>query len=169
MFEYMGSMQQLREFLIRRRFSLGLSQRELARQCRINAGTIASIESGRVQRFPSLATLEALARGLQIEMSLLVDLAREGTTESPSIPGAYVVVAPERGMAHHPFLAEERKLLFECAEAGLTDEFLAFFRLLESPPEERRVTLLILQALAVEHLRRMRHFRGALDPDPCGS
>jgi transcriptional regulator with XRE-family HTH domain len=162
-------MHQLREFLIRRRFSLGLSQRELARQCRINAGTIASIESGRVQRFPSLATLEALARGLQVEMSLLVDLAREGAPESPSVPGVHVHVDSDRGVAHHALLAEERKLLLECAEAGLSDEFLAFFRLHESPPEDRRVTLLILQALAVEHLRRMRQLRGVLAPDLCGS
>ena len=151
----MGSMHHLREFLIRRRFALGLSQRELARHARLNAGTIASIESGRVQRFPSLATLEALARGLQVEMALLVDLARESSTpvreEASSLSSASVEYRGEI----HPLSAEERLLLLECEDAGIAGDLVASLRLLESSTDERRVTLLLLQALATELRRRM--------------
>ncbi len=151
----MGSMHHLREFLIRRRFTLGLSQRELARQCRLNAGTIASIESGRVQRFPSLATLEALARGLQVEMAMLVDLAREGSAPaSEDASSLSPSVAARRGETY-PLSTAERLLLLECEDSGISGDLVACLRLLESAPEDRRVTLLLLQALASDLRRRL--------------
>lgn len=68
-------MKLLREFLTRRRNELNLSQQELARISGVPAGTIASIEAGRVTRSPRPDTLRRLALGLQVGPEALLRMA----------------------------------------------------------------------------------------------
>jgi transcriptional regulator with XRE-family HTH domain len=68
-------MKLLREFLTRRRNELNLSQQELARISGVPAGTIASIEAGRVTRSPRPDTLRRLAQGLQVGPEALLRMA----------------------------------------------------------------------------------------------
>ncbi|MBC7543874.1 MAG: helix-turn-helix transcriptional regulator [Candidatus Sericytochromatia bacterium] len=68
-------MKLLREFLTRRRNELNLSQQELARISGVPAGTIASIEAGRVTRSPRPDTLRRLADGLQVGPEALLRMS----------------------------------------------------------------------------------------------
>src|SRR4051794_19317970 len=68
-------MKLLREFLTRRRNELSLSQQELARISGVPAGTIASIEAGRVTRSPRPDTLRRLALGLQVGPEVLLRMS----------------------------------------------------------------------------------------------
>jgi transcriptional regulator with XRE-family HTH domain len=68
-------MKLLREFLTRRRNELNLSQQELARISGVPAGTIASIEAGRVTRSPRPDTLRRLALGLQVGPEALLRMS----------------------------------------------------------------------------------------------
>ena len=68
-------MKLLREFLTRRRNELNLSQQELARTSGVPAGTIASIEAGRVTRSPRPDTLRRLAQGLQVGPDMLLRMS----------------------------------------------------------------------------------------------
>jgi transcriptional regulator with XRE-family HTH domain len=69
------AMKLLREFLTRRRNEQNLSQQELARISGVPAGTIASIEAGRVTRSPRPDTLRRLAQGLQVGPDLLLRMS----------------------------------------------------------------------------------------------
>ena len=69
------SVKLLREFIARRRNELQLSQQELARLSGVPAGTIASIEAGRVTRSPRPDTLQRLAQGLQVKAVSLLHLS----------------------------------------------------------------------------------------------
>lgn len=68
-------MKLLRDFLTRRRNELRLSQQDLARISGVPAGTIASIEAGRVTRSPRPDTLRRLADGLQVPPDTLLRLS----------------------------------------------------------------------------------------------
>jgi transcriptional regulator with XRE-family HTH domain len=69
------TMKLLREFLTRRRGELSLSQQELARISGVPAGTIASIEAGRVTRSPRPDTLRRLAQGVQVGPDVLLRMS----------------------------------------------------------------------------------------------
>lgn len=58
-----------------------MSQRDLAREAMMNAGTIASIEAGRVAKSPTRETLEKLAKGLRVSYEALDHLMRGSDTD----------------------------------------------------------------------------------------
>lgn len=74
-------MKLLREFVTRRRNELHLSQQDLARTSGVPAGTIASIEAGRVTRSPRPDTLRRLANGLEVPPEALLQLSGYLTDE----------------------------------------------------------------------------------------
>jgi transcriptional regulator with XRE-family HTH domain len=77
----------LRDFCIRRRLDLRLSQEEVARRGGISAGNIANLESGARPSLPRQKTIEGLARGLDVPYWLLDRLVR-GIPEKEAIADA---------------------------------------------------------------------------------
>ena len=74
-------MENLQGFVRARRKELGLSQRALGDKCGLDPGVIASLESGRVVKAPTLDTLEQLAAGLRVDLIALVRIARGEPSE----------------------------------------------------------------------------------------
>ena len=110
-----------------------------------------------MQRFPSLATLEALARGLQVEMSFLVDIARSQSSYGEGSSGAIeasVEFVEQAGP--YPMTSEERMIMDEVRQAGISEDLILSLGLFDCAPQERRVALHLLQALASDLMRRVR-------------
>lgn len=76
-------MERLRQFMIKRRERLDLTQRQLAVAASIQHGTIGAIEAGKVSKAPAIQTLDAIAIGLRVDPDLLVNIVRGkvGTSE----------------------------------------------------------------------------------------
>lgn len=89
-------MKLLREFVTRRRNELHLSQQDLARTSGVPAGTIASIEAGRVTRSPRPDTLRRLANGLAVPPEALLRLSGYLTDEVAFLDAARLPDAHSR-------------------------------------------------------------------------
>lgn len=80
----MDAMEQLKEFIIRRRDELHLSQRDLGKMSGLHHGTVAAIEAGRVAKSPSMDTLQKLAKGLRVDEDTLIRIVRGASPGEPA-------------------------------------------------------------------------------------
>lgn len=139
-------------FIQRRRAELGLTQRQMAEAAGLNPGTLANIEMGRVTIAPSLRTLEKLARGLQVDVELLFQIARG---EKPaSHTGDREGVNQWDGQIGNPTF-QELETIRNAELEGVWFRALSDPRFWAGTPDERRHAFRYLEGL-IDESRRLK-------------
>ncbi|MBU6427590.1 MAG: helix-turn-helix transcriptional regulator [Cyanobacteria bacterium REEB65] len=153
------AMEDLVDFIRKRRALLGMSHNALARAAGLHPGTLANLMVGRIKNSPSLGTLRKIAAALQVDPLLLIRMASGQPVETiPPAPKSTSKVP-----AGYPLTSQEEHLLDQAREVGLFWHLEEPPGVLEIPPSER--IWLFRQLDAVRQAILLQVHLAAVNPD----
>jgi transcriptional regulator with XRE-family HTH domain len=165
------------EFIKLRRARIGLGHNALARASGIDPGSLANLMVGRVKRAPTLATLQKLAVGLQVDADVLIRIASgmsvnlKASSEAAFAPEAKARPRSEsvEGVeGRFPLTKDEAQVLQAIATIGIQWKVEEHPEVLDIAPADRKWIFRDLESV-LHTLEMHRKLQGTWTPGQLGT